>query len=62
MLDKDQPEVLFVCVHNAGRSQMAAGLLKLRSAGRINVRSAGSAPRTRSIRTRSSHSRKSAST
>ncbi len=44
MLDKDQPEVLFVCVHNAGRSQMAAGLLKLRSAGRINVRSAGSSP------------------
>jgi protein-tyrosine-phosphatase len=39
-----QPEVLFVCVHNAGRSQMAAGLLKLRSQGRIHVRSAGSAP------------------
>jgi arsenate reductase (thioredoxin) len=39
-----QPEVLFICVHNAGRSQMAAGLLKLRSQGRINVRSAGSAP------------------
>ncbi len=44
VVDKDQPEVLFVCVHNAGRSQMAAGLLKLRSDGRINVRSAGSAP------------------
>jgi arsenate reductase (thioredoxin) len=44
LLGKDQPEVLFVCVHNAGRSQMAAGLLKLRSEGRINVRSAGSAP------------------
>jgi arsenate reductase (thioredoxin) len=44
ILDKDQPEVLFVCVHNAGRSQMAAGLLRLRSGGRINVRSAGSAP------------------
>jgi arsenate reductase len=44
ILDKGQPEVLFVCVHNAGRSQMAAGLLKLRSEGRINVRSAGSAP------------------
>jgi arsenate reductase len=43
-LGEDQPEVLFVCVHNAGRSQMAAGLLKLRSQGRINVRSAGSAP------------------
>ena len=38
------PEVLFVCVHNAGRSQMAAGLLKLRSEGRIRVRSAGSTP------------------
>jgi arsenate reductase len=44
VLDKDQPEVLFVCVHNAGRSQMAAGLLKLRSGGRIHVRSAGSTP------------------
>ncbi len=39
-----QMEVLFVCVHNAGRSQMAAGLVKLRSAGRIMVRSAGSDP------------------
>jgi protein-tyrosine-phosphatase len=38
------PEVLFVCVHNAGRSQMAAGLVRLRSAGRIHVRSAGSDP------------------
>ena len=44
IVDKDQPEVLFVCVHNAGRSQMAAGLLKLRSQGRVNVRSAGSDP------------------
>jgi protein-tyrosine-phosphatase len=44
IVGKDHPEVLFVCVHNAGRSQMAAGLLKLRSHGRINVRSAGSAP------------------
>ena len=44
ILAKDQPEVLFVCVHNAGRSQMAAGLLRLRSEGRINVRSAGSTP------------------
>jgi protein-tyrosine-phosphatase len=43
-LTKERPEVLFVCVHNAGRSQMAAGLLKLRSDGRIHVRSAGSAP------------------
>src|SRR5262245_48574517 len=41
---KEQPEVLFVCVHNAGRSQMAAGLVKLRSEDRIHVRSAGSAP------------------
>jgi arsenate reductase len=38
------PEVLFVCVHNAGRSQMAAGLTKLRSDGRVSVRSAGSDP------------------
>jgi arsenate reductase (thioredoxin) len=41
---QEQPEVLFVCVHNAGRSQMAAGLVKLRSQGRIHVRSAGSTP------------------
>jgi arsenate reductase len=41
---KDMPEVLFVCVHNSGRSQMAAGLVKLRSEGRIHVRSAGSDP------------------
>lgn len=40
----DVPEVLFVCVHNAGRSQMAAALVKLRSQGRIHVRTAGSAP------------------
>ena len=40
----DRPEVLFVCVHNAGRSQMAAGLVKLRSQGRVHVRSAGSDP------------------
>ena len=38
------PEVLFVCVHNAGRSQMAAGLLDYHGAGRVVVRSAGSAP------------------
>jgi arsenate reductase len=43
-IHKEQPEVLFVCVHNAGRSQMAAGLVKLRSGGRIHVRSAGSTP------------------
>jgi len=41
---REQPEVLFVCTHNAGRSQMAAGLVKLRSQGRIRVRSAGSTP------------------
>jgi protein-tyrosine-phosphatase len=41
---KERPEVLFVCVHNAGRSQMAAGLVKLRSEGGIHVRSAGSDP------------------
>ena len=44
VLVKGQPEVLFVCVHNAGRSQMAAGLLQLRSQGLVHVRSAGSAP------------------
>jgi len=38
------PEVLFVCVHNAGRSQMAAALLDWRAQGRVRVRSAGSAP------------------
>ena len=43
-LVKDMPEVLFVCTHNAGRSQMAAGLVMLRSGGRIHVRSAGSTP------------------
>ncbi len=43
-ITKLQPEVLFVCVQNAGRSQMAAGLVKLRSEGRIHVRSAGSQP------------------
>ncbi len=41
---REMPEVLFVCVQNAGRSQMAAGLLKLRSEDRIHVRSAGSSP------------------
>jgi arsenate reductase (thioredoxin) len=38
------PEVLFVCVHNAGRSRMAAALLDHHAAGRVRVRSAGSAP------------------
>jgi arsenate reductase (thioredoxin) len=40
----DMPEVLFVCTHNAGRSQMAAALLDRAAAGRIRVRSAGSQP------------------
>lgn len=39
-----KPSVLFVCVHNAGRSQMAAGYLRALSNGAIEVRSAGSAP------------------
>jgi arsenate reductase (thioredoxin) len=39
-----KPSVLFVCVHNAGRSQMAAGYLNHLSGGRIEVRSAGSEP------------------
>ena len=38
------PEVLFVCIHNAGRSQMAAALLGQQAAGRIHVTSAGSQP------------------
>jgi arsenate reductase len=46
-VETTQPEVLFVCVHNAGRSQMAAGLVKLRSGGRVHVRSAGSDPTDR---------------
>ena len=40
----DRPSVLFVCVHNAGRSQMAAGLLRELSAGAVEGRSAGSMP------------------
>lgn len=39
-----RPSVLFVCVHNAGRSQMAAGFLTALAGGAIEVRSAGSAP------------------
>jgi len=39
-----RPEVLFLCVHNAGRSQMAAALLARHAAGRVGVRSAGSEP------------------
>ena len=40
----DVPEVLFVCVHNAGRSQMAAALLDHYAQGAVHVRSAGSTP------------------
>jgi len=40
----DVPEVLFVCVHNAGRSQMAAALLERHAAARVRVRSAGTSP------------------
>lgn len=41
---KEVPEVLFVCVHNAGRSQMAAALLDRAAGGKVHVRSAGSIP------------------
>jgi protein-tyrosine-phosphatase len=44
MLQKTGPSVLFVCVHNAGRSQMAAGLLAHFAGDRVTVRSAGSTP------------------
>ena len=40
----DKPVVLFVCIHNAGRSQMAAGYLKALSNGSVDVRSGGSEP------------------
>jgi arsenate reductase len=40
----DKPSVLFVCVHNAGRSQMAAGWLRHLAGDKVEVRSAGSAP------------------
>ncbi|OKI62267.1 arsenate reductase ArsC [Micromonospora sp. CB01531] len=40
----DKPSVLFVCVHNAGRSQMAAGWLRHLAGDTVEVRSAGSAP------------------
>jgi arsenate reductase (thioredoxin) len=43
----DKPSVLFVCVHNAGRSQMAAGYLAHLSSGKVEVRSAGSEPADR---------------
>ncbi|MFI8412170.1 arsenate reductase ArsC [Paeniglutamicibacter gangotriensis] len=44
MSSTSKPSVLFVCVHNAGRSQMAAAFLSNLSAGQIEVRSAGSQP------------------
>ena len=44
LIGKDRPEVLFVCVQNAGRSQMAAALMHSLSGGRVSVRSAGSLP------------------
>ena len=43
----DRPSVLFVCVHNAGRSQMAAGFLSALAAGAVEVLSAGSMPADR---------------
>lgn len=44
MTDTTAPSVLFVCMHNAGRSQMAAGFLRAIAGDRIEVRSAGSMP------------------
>ena len=57
------PEVLFVCVHNAGRSQMAAALLDHHAGDRVIVRSAGTAPAdTHQPRRRRGHGTRSAST
>jgi arsenate reductase (thioredoxin) len=47
LIRKDRPEVLYVCVHNAGRSQMAALLTEHLGGGRVSVRSAGSDPADR---------------
>jgi arsenate reductase len=44
-MSSPKPRVLFVCVHNAGRSQMAAGFMNALGAGRVEVLSAGSAPK-----------------
>ncbi|MGA1706133.1 MAG: arsenate reductase ArsC [Candidatus Nanopelagicaceae bacterium] len=44
-MSQSKPTVLFVCVHNAGRSQMAAGYMRHLSGGRVEVLSAGSAPK-----------------
>jgi protein-tyrosine-phosphatase len=46
-MSENVPEVLFVCVHNAGRSQMAAALLERKAQGRVSVVSAGSEPADR---------------
>ena len=43
-MSKQKPSVLFVCVHNAGRSQMAAALLARHAGNRVTIRSAGSEP------------------
>ena len=43
-MSEHRPEVLFVCIHNAGRSQMAAALLAHHAGDRVTVRSAGTAP------------------
>ncbi len=43
-MTKEKPEILFVCVHNAGRSQMAAALLARYAGGQVTIRSAGSEP------------------
>ena len=44
-IETKEPTVLFVCVHNAGRSQMAAGFMTALSGGKVRVLSAGSAPK-----------------
>jgi len=44
-INTKKPAVLFVCVHNAGRSQMAAGFMRELAGGRVEVLSAGSAPK-----------------
>ncbi len=46
-MSKQKPSVLFVCVHNAGRSQMAAALLARHAGDRVSIRSAGSEPADR---------------
>ena len=44
-MSSPKPTVLFVCIHNAGRSQIAAGFMNSLGAGRVEVLSAGSAPK-----------------